>query len=183
MVKLGYGIVRVAAATVLIAGPALLATPQTWGQQATEALRDQLVGTWKLVSYRSQRSGESDWRETLGPEPKGYAIITREGRYIHLLVASGRKPPSNDEDRAALLNSMTAWSGRYTVVGRNEFHIAVDTSWAEAHHGDRQKQVRFVTMEGNRMTLRTPPQVGARSATRGGASGRSTTEFVFEREQ
>lgn len=71
---------RVLSATMVIAGPALLATPQSLAQQTAEALKDQLVGSWKLVAYRSQREGEKDWRETLGPNPKGYAIITREGR-------------------------------------------------------------------------------------------------------
>jgi hypothetical protein len=178
-----YIAARLAAIILMMAAPAMCGVSRTWAQQTSEALRDQLVGTWKLVSYRSQRAGQQDWRETLGPNPKGHAIITREGRYIHLLLASNRKPPATDLERAALLNSMTAWSGRYTVVAKDEFHILVDTSWAEAHQGERQKQVRFVTIEGDRMTLRTPPQIGARSVTRSETPRRSVTEFVFERER
>ena len=145
-------------------------------------LKEQLVGSWKLVSYRSQREGEQAWREPLGPKPKGYAILTPEGRYMHIITAPDRKPPSNDAERAALLNSMTAWSGRYTVVDKDQFVAVVDTSWAEAHRAERQRQVRLVKIEGNKMTLRTVPQVGARGVTAGTSRGRAITEFVFERE-
>jgi hypothetical protein len=71
------------------------------------------------------------------------------------------KAPTNDAERAALLNSMTAWSGRYTVA-KDELTIMVDTSWSEVHQGERQKQTRFFKIEGNKMTWRTPPQAGSR---------------------
>jgi hypothetical protein len=171
----------VAAALVIIGATAL--GTAAWAQYGTEALKEQMVGTWKLVAYRSQRVGEPVWRDTLGANPKGYAIITPEGRYMHLLLGEDRKPPKSDADRAALLGSMTAWSGKYQIVGHNEFHVLVDTSWSEAHRDGRQKQVRFVSFDGNRMTLRTPPQLGARSVTRNGQPRTSVTEFVFEREE
>ena len=174
---------RIVAATMLIAGSMWLVNPQSLAQETVEALKEQLVGSWKLVAYRSQSEGDRAWRQTLGANPKGYAIFTREGRYMHLIVADSRTPPTNDAERAALLNSMTAWSGRYDIVAKGEFHVMVDTSWSEAHRGERRKQVRFVTIEGDRMVLRTPPQVGARSATRTDNPNRSVTEFVFEREK
>ena len=102
---------------------------------------------------------------------------------MHVLVAGGRKPPTNDADRAALLKSMTAWSGRYTVVARDELHILVDTSWSEGHRGERQTQVRFANINGDRLILRTPPQIGARAVTRTDTPHQSVTEFVFEREK
>ena len=172
----------IAVAVVIVSGAALAAS-ECYAQSSAEALKAQLIGSWRLVTYRAQREGEKEWRETLGASPKGYAIFTREGRYMHLIVAGGRTPPANDAERAALLNSMTAWSGRYDVVGKDEFHVAVDTSWSETHRGERQNQVRFVRIEGDRMTLLTPPQVGARATTRTDKPNRSVTEFVFEREK
>ena len=160
----------------------LLGPSGVWAQQKADSLKDQLIGSWKVLSYKSQTVGQDNWREPLGPNPKGYNIFTAEGRYMHFVTASGRKPPTNDAERAALLNSMNAWSGRYTV-DNDQVTIIVDTSWSEVHQGERQKQVRFIKLEGNKLTWRTPPQIGSRSSTAGISQGKTVTEIVMEREK
>jgi hypothetical protein len=57
------------------------------------------------------------------------------------------------------------------------------SSWAEAHEGDPAKQVRLVKLEGSRLTMRTPLQLGTRTVTAGTGSARSQTELVLEREK
>jgi hypothetical protein len=151
-------------------------------QQKADSLKDQLIGSWKVLSYKSQIVGQDNWRETLGPNPNGFLIFTAEGRYMQMITASGRKPPTNDAERAALLNSMNAWSGRYTV-DHDQLTILVDTSWSEVHQGERQKQVRFFKLEGNKLTWRTPPQIGSRNVTAGTSPVKTVTEIVMEREK
>ncbi len=160
----------------VVVGVALVGTSASWAQQ------EQLVGSWKVLSYKAQNEGQQEWREPLGPNPHGYVIFTPGGRFMLMITASGRKAPTNDAERAALLNSMLAYSGRYTV-DKDQVIIIMDTSWAEAHQGDRQKQVRSFKLEGSTLTWRTPLQIGARGATAGTSQGRTVTEIVMEREQ
>ena len=153
-----------------------------WAQQKADSVKDQLIGSWKVLSYKAQIVGQDNWREPIGSNPKGYVIFTAEGRFIQFITASGRKPPTNDAERAALLNSMSAYSGRYTV-DNDQVTIIVDTSWSETHQGERQKQVRFIKLEGNKLTWRTPPQIGSRGATEGIKPDKTVTEIAMEREK
>ena len=109
-------------------------------------------------------------------------IVTAEGRYTQIITASGRKPPTNDADRVALFNSMNVYSGRYTLE-KDQFIIMVDTSFSEVQQGARQKLVRFFKIDGSKLTIRTPLQVGARGSASGTSQGRTVTETVFEREK
>jgi hypothetical protein len=176
--------INVLSAATIIVGLMLLGTAGGWAQQKAGSPKDQLVGSWKILSYKSQTVGEENWRESMGANPKGYAIFTANGRFVQFVTASGRKPPTNDAERAALLDSMNAFSGEYAVE-KDQLTIIVDTSWAEAHQGERQKQVRFFKIDGNKLTWRTPPQIGSRSSigTAGAAKGKSVTECVWEREK
>ncbi len=168
------------AGVVVIAS--LLAGPSPSGaQQATAPSKEQLIGSWKVLSYRSQYENQQDWMEPLGPHPQGYVIFTGNGRYIQMITAAGRTPPTTEAERATLLTSMIAYSGKYTV-DQDRVIIIVDTSWAEAYQGERQRQVRFFKLEGNRLITRTPFQFGARSRTAGTSRGRTVTEIVMERE-
>jgi lipocalin-like protein len=159
----------------------LLGPLDVWAQQKDKSLKDQLVGSWKIVSFKAQRVGETEWRDSLGPNPKGYTIFTADGRYMLLITASGRKPPTNDAERAVLLKSMIAFSGKYNV-DKDQLVILVDTSYAEVHQGERQKQVRFIKIEGDKLTSRTPPQAGSMGIAAGTAPVKVVTETVMERE-
>src|SRR5262245_57468383 len=50
----------------------------------------QLVGTWKLLSQQAIVEGEAP-QNTFGEHPKGYMIVTREGRVMALFTAEQRK--------------------------------------------------------------------------------------------
>jgi hypothetical protein len=160
----------------------LLGPLDVWAQQEAGAVKDQLVGSWKVLSFKAQTVGQDNWRDGFGLNPKGYAIFTADGRYMHLITASGRKPPTNDAERAALLTSMISLSGRYTV-DKNEVIIMVDTSSSEGYQGERQKQVRFFKLEGNKLTWRTPPQIGGVAISRVANPDKTVTETVMEREK
>ena len=169
-------------AVAVVVSLVLLGASPGWAQQKDGDQRKQLVGSWKVLSYKAQSEGQQEWREPLGPNPKGYVVFTAGGRVMQMITAAGRKAPSNDAERAALLSSMNVWSGKYTVA-KDQITVVVDTSWAEAHQGERQKQVRFFRIDGNRLTWRTPPQIGGRALTAGTSQGKSVTEIVMEREK
>jgi lipocalin-like protein len=161
----------------------LLGPLDVWAQQKAGTVKDQLVGSWKVLSWKVQTEGQNEWREGLiGPNPKGYVILTANGRYMQLITASGRKPPTNDAERAALLTSMNSLSGRYTVE-KDQVVIIVDTSSSEGYQGERQKQVRFFKLEGNKLTWRTPPQIGGLALAKFAKPDKTITEIVMEREK
>src|SRR3954452_15873196 len=78
---------------------------------------DKLVGTWKLVSnnYEVQSNGQT--APTMGENPIGYLHFTAEGRVFVVFSASNRQPGKTDAERAALLGSLTSYTGKYRVEG------------------------------------------------------------------
>lgn len=114
---------------------------------------DALIGIWKLVSW--QVIGENEEPQNVfGSKPKGYLILTREGRSMALCVADDRKGGMGDTERAALHKSMLAYTGTYRVEG-HDFITTVDVSWNEDWTGTEQR--RHFRIEGDRLLIDTEP--------------------------
>lgn len=123
---------------------------------ATDDSAEALHGVWRLTSFKFQVIGEDAApREPFGPNPKGWLILMPEGRMMAVITASDRKPPTNDAESAALLKSMIAYTGRYTVEG-DRFVTKVDAAWNEVYMG--HDQVRLFTVDGDTLTIKTLPQ-------------------------
>jgi hypothetical protein len=121
----------------------LMATPVF----ASEA--DDLVGVWKLVSWQVIVENEPP-QDVFGVHPKGYLVLTREGRAIVLTTAENRKSGTGDAERAALHRSMLAYTGRYRVEG-HDFVTHVDASWNEEWNGTEQR--RHFRIEGDKLFI------------------------------
>jgi hypothetical protein len=138
--------------TIVLAFAALT----SWTLFTPVALADdvakQLVGTWKLTTWVVQVIGE-DTREPYGPNPKGRLVLTREGHWILVITGANRRPANTTDEKAALLDSMIANSGKYTIEG-DKIRIRTDMSSNEI--GANQEQTRFFKIEGDRLALRTP---------------------------
>lgn len=111
-----------------------------------------LVGNWKLVSWQVVTEGEA--RDLFGTKPKGYFILTREGRAMTVTTAEARKPGESEAERAALHKSMLAYTGRYRLEG-DEFVTTVDASWNESWNGTEQRR-RF-RLEGDKLYIESAP--------------------------
>jgi hypothetical protein len=114
---------------------------------------DQLIGTWKLVSWQVI-SEDGTAQDLFGSNPKGYLVLTPEGRSIVLTTADNRRVGMSDADRAALHKSMLAYTGRYRIEGSN-FITTVEVSWNEAWNGTEQR--RHFRIEGNRLFIESEP--------------------------
>lgn len=114
--------------------------------------RDRLLGVWRVVSAQGRDEDTGEVSDICGPDPRGFAIFSPEGRVAFLLTASGRKPPANDPEAAALHREMTAYTGRFSLTG-NQIVTEVDVAWHPAWEGSRQP--RFYQLEGDRLTLST----------------------------
>ena len=136
----------------------------------------QLAGTWKVVSLVTKFDG-GDAVEPFGPNPKGRLVLTPEGQWIIILTGANRGPAKNPEEKAALLDSMLAYSGKYTTEG-NRMTIRVDMSWNEIYSGANQNQTRFFNIEGDKLIIRSPEIV---SAVRPGQKAVATLTLERER--
>jgi hypothetical protein len=117
-------------------------------------VKDQIVGTWKLLSVMYEDQQTKELTPVLGQKPKGSQIATPEGRWLALVTAEGRKVPQTDEERAQALRSMISYSGRYRVED-NKVITKVEIAWNESWVGG--EQVRFVRFEGDKLYIESPP--------------------------
>ena len=132
------------ALTVLLLG-GLLTTQSAWADDSAK-----LVGNWKLIAFETEFQDGSPPRPIFGKSPLGYANFSAGGRLIAVLEAEGRKVAKTDEERAALLRSTVAYSGRFRVEG-DKWITNVDVAWNPAWHGT--EQVPYFKLDGDRLDI------------------------------
>jgi hypothetical protein len=89
------------------------------GQQAGSTLKDQLVGTWMLVSNYTEREDGSKV-ETFGPNPKGILMVDghlslQEVRSDLPKFASNDRQEGTTEENKAIVQGSIGHFGRYTL--------------------------------------------------------------------
>ena len=124
------------------------------------SIQQQILGTWKLVSYVREEIPSGATSDVMGAHPSGYINYGRDGRMMVIIVGSDRKKPAGPvatpEEAEALIRSMLAYAGAYTVDIKAKtvtHHIAV--SWDQSRTGE--SHVRTYKLDGNRLTLTTLP--------------------------
>jgi hypothetical protein len=141
-------------------GAALMAMSMAAGSGAVEAQQN-VVGVWRLVTYTSVDPDSGAVIEPFGPAPKGVLHYTAGGRMSALLTAGDRKRFTAGnrinapmEERAEAFATSSAYAGTYTLEGDRVTHhveMATNPDWVG---GD---QLRYPKIEGNRLTITTPP--------------------------
>jgi hypothetical protein len=124
------------------------------------ALRDQLIGTWRMLSWKRIIADTGEERDALGPNPFGYINYSADGRLMVFVLKSGRPrpkatPPTRDE-KIALYDSLFAYVGTYTVERDRVIHM-LDGSWNELWTGTTQ--TRLLSFEDGRLIYTTPETV------------------------
>jgi Lipocalin-like domain len=104
--------------SLLLLGAVLLAGDAVAQQKS---LKEQLVGTWTLVSADQVRDDGSKV-ELLGPSPKGMLIYTSDGHFALVNAradlpkfASNRRDQGTPEENQAVVQGSIAYFGKYTV--------------------------------------------------------------------
>jgi Lipocalin-like domain len=115
-----------------------------------------LVGSWRLLSWVNTFVDTQETKEAFGSNPEGRMLLDHGGRIMFLFMKSGRTSPTNDADRVAMFNEMVAYSGLVRLDGPGRFITTIDLSWNPYPHSE---QLRFYTLEGDHLTIRTPPQM------------------------
>ena len=160
---------RIAVITLIIA-----MTGSAWALSPED-----IVGTWKLLSTVRQVIGSDKVDNNLGAHPNGVMIVTPDHRFIIIETGDGRKPARTTEEFAALQKSELAFSGAATFSPDPDnprglkMVSVVDIAWNEEWTGT--SQTRFLSLDGDRLTIRTSPSKNPYT----GEMGIST--LVFER--
>jgi len=112
-----------------------------------------VVGTWKLVSYDVEVQATGQKEPVFGANPTGYVTFLPEGRVFFVLTADGRKPAKTAEQRAELLGTLIAYTGRYRVED-GKWITSVDVAWNPEWVGT--EQARQYKVAGGRLQVLTP---------------------------
>src|SRR4051812_28175339 len=121
---------------------AIFAAAHAFGQPAP--------GAYKVVSFEIDIDGQKT-SNYFGQSPQGYILLTKT-MFMSVLTADGRKPGRSNEDKAALLDSLIAYTGPYHVDG-DKLIVDVQASWIQAWTG--KQQTRTWSVNGNRLTMVT----------------------------
>ena len=134
-----------------------------------------LVGSWRLLSAGITFADNAERWDPFGPNPEGCMVLSAGGRIVFLFMKPNRQPPATDAERAILFDDMVAYTGLVRMDGPGRFITTVDFAWTPAWRGE---QVRLFTIDGDRLTIKTPEQTSPRS------QGRLiVADLVWEREK
>jgi hypothetical protein len=127
----------------------LLITTPSLGQQS-------LVGSYKIVSQDVQINGTAT--QPLGKAPHGTLVLTPT-RLVAFYTGDNRKFGTSVAEKAALFDTLVAWSCLYRVEG-DKLIYTVDASWVENWNGT--EKIRNWQLLGNRLMLTSDPEPYAR---------------------
>ena len=86
-------------------------------QAQQKALKDQLVGTWSLVSNENV-AADGTKRQPFGPSPKGILILDANGQYAQVFTHIGRpKFKANNRLQGTPEEIKAAWDGALAHFG------------------------------------------------------------------
>jgi hypothetical protein len=156
--------------TLLAAAAVILFATSTpiCAQQMTT--KQQLIGTWKVVSLKATSGGKVS--NPLGDHPAGFVSVTSTRIWL-LFVDSTRKAPAapalTDAEAIAAMKSHVAWTGKYVTTDQTPDGLKltshVDTASSEALNGT--DRVYFMRVDGNKLMMKSPgvivPMTGATS--------------------
>ena len=151
--------VAAAAVPQRIAAPALVAPDQPAPRSVTE----RFFGTWQLVSWRIQQADGELIDSPLGGDPQGWIMYQPGGHMSVVLMRPDRPTFASDnltdatpEEIAAAFAGYVSYCGSYEVNEQERFVMhRIELSWFPNLVGTQQK--RFFALEGDRLTLETPP--------------------------
>jgi hypothetical protein len=124
-------------------------TAITSGAMAQQkSLKDQLVGTWMLVSNVVTCSDKSTY-QPFGPNPSGSLVLDASGRATLVIIrpglpkiaANNREAETADEGKTIAAGSL-AWVGSYTVNEADRtLNLHIDHSSYPNWDGENQKRL------------------------------------------
>ena len=125
---------------------------------------DSIIGSWRLVTWVEVETESKSVHEPFGDNPTGLITYTPDGRMSLFIIDPKRKAPggpkATDVEAAELYRTLIAYSGSYSTDGNKVTH-KIEVSWNQAWAGTNQQ--RFVEVDNNQLTIKTPPIVSPTS--------------------
>ena len=146
------GLVRIAAGAAL-AG--VLSVPCI---AFSQSLKEQIVGTWRLVAIYNEQGGAK--KHLYGDKPVGLTVFDRSGNYIAYLskpdlpkFASNNRQKGTEAEYRGIMQGMVAGFGTYTVEGDT-----VTIKWLGSSYPNRvgTSEKRTYKVAGDEMTTVNP---------------------------
>jgi len=118
------------------------------------------TGTWRLVSFEI-RSADGQVSYPFGQDAVGYIMYSEDGHMAVVLTTANRPKfafgdilGGNTEEKVAAAESYVSYFGRYEIQGDKVVHH-IEVSFFPNWTGVDQE--RFFVLEGDRLSLSTPP--------------------------
>jgi hypothetical protein len=133
-----------------------------------KSLKEQLVGTWMLVSWEQTKADGSTFQQ-FGANPKGLACFDAGGLYVITVMRSDRAKYAMDnfaqialataEENKATAQGTITYFGTYSVseAGRS---IAIHIEASSFPNWNGADQTRLVAITGDELTLTVRPPSG-----------------------
>jgi hypothetical protein len=123
-------------------------------------MQNQLVGTWKLVSYEI-RGSDGQVHYLMGKDPVGYIMYGKDG-YMHVAFMQANRaklgvdflPFASTEEKAAAAVTFESYCGKYEIKGDRVMHH-VEVSLNPNYTGEVLE--RAVQLNANSLVLTMPP--------------------------
>jgi hypothetical protein len=126
-------------------------------------IRDQLIGTWKLISACSIRQSDGEVQYPFSKHPVGQIMYDSAGNMSVIVMLPERpkfsindKSQATNEEIKSAFDGFEAYFGTYEIDEEKEVvshHIvgSLFPNW------EGMTQTRFAEFSGNQLTLKTPP--------------------------
>ncbi len=127
------------------------------------SIKNKLLGTWKLISMKTETTSGGEVSYPFGQDPLGYITFTDDNFVFLTVTTSGRpnfeKPDrlkASLEEKAQALDTCSAYSGTYSVDGDLLFMNILCGSFP---NWVGKVQERHCTFEGNKFIATTDPRI------------------------
>ena len=127
---------------------------------AAESLKQQLVGTWSVVSFVNENERTGKKSEVFGSDPKGYFMFDAANHFSINLMRTARSKfgnrdfPTARESKAALEGMITMF-GDYKV-NESEHSISLHIIGGSFPTWDNSHQKRSIAINGDELTYKNP---------------------------
>lgn len=128
--------------------------------RAADSLKQQLVGTWSVVSFVNENERTGKRINVFGSDPKGYFMFDAADHFSINLMRTGRPKfarrdfPTADQSKAALEGIITMF-GDYKV-NDSEHSISLHIIGGSFPAWDNSDQKRLIAINGDELTYKNP---------------------------
>ncbi len=134
---------------------------QSFAQQKSEGIWQQIQGNWSLVSVVNEVEGKKT--DAYGPNPKGSMMITSEGRFSIITLrsdlpkfAANNKYKGTNEENKAVVQGAYAIYGTCSVLDEKEHMISLSIEGSMYPNIDGEVQKRIMNVTGDVLKMINP---------------------------